>query len=217
MEKLALITEASSKFSKELAIEFAKNGFNLFLVGQDSSTLKEDINESCLKLNVKRKVFNSDVSHSISEIAAKNFDVVVNNIDFELKNYTYSNNYEDDLKVMSEKFFTVCKLTKLLLPKMLQAKRGKILNIVPLIKGETFKVYRSALLSFSLALQNELSESGISVTFVSLKNKFESFYQPKEYAQLPNQQKYAKEICKIALKKSLQREYFLDASKLSNI
>ena len=177
MEKWILINGASSDIGKELAIEFAQNGCNLFLVGQNSFGLKETIAKSCSKFGVETEIIDSDfsnfnpISKLNSSISEKNFEAVVNYSDFNFANGKSERNPDDELRMMSEQFFAICKLTKSLVPKMIRAKRGKILNVVPMLKGEIFKTYKSALLSFSLALGNELSESSVSVAFVSPKSK----------------------------------------------
>lgn len=208
MEKWVLINGVSDGPGKELAIEFARSGFCLFLIGENSSTLKKKLagfsHSNGIKIKVRTK--NSTDSDLITEVGKQLFDVVVNNTDLGLKGGQFDQNSEVEIKEMSEKFFAVCKLTKSLLPQMIEAKTGKILNIVPSPNGEIQSLYRSALLSFSSVLQDELSKHGISVTTVSptiLKGRF-----CQNFSDIFEAEINAKQICEMAKKKKIPAEYF---------
>lgn len=175
-DKWAIITGASSGIGKALAFEFARNNFNLFLTARGEAALEEIAEECRSEFNVDTEIFRADLSDSdstenlIEAISNRRFDVLVNNAGFGVKGDFLETNLDEELKMLDVQIAALLKLTKVVLPKMLERKAGRILNVAsvysfaPVPKQAVYSASKSFILNFSSALQNELKDSGVSVT-----------------------------------------------------
>lgn len=176
MNKLAIITGASSGIGKALAFEFAKNNFDLLLTARNEEVLRKVAEECELKFSIKTEIFATDLANenSVSElikfIANKKIDVLVNNAGFGVKGDFVETESEDELKMLDVQLAAMLKLTKTVLPQMIERKSGKILNVAsvysfaPVPKQSVYSASKAFILNFSSALQNEVKNSGISIT-----------------------------------------------------
>ncbi|HRH43219.1 MAG TPA: SDR family oxidoreductase [Pyrinomonadaceae bacterium] len=175
-EKWVIITGASSGIGKALVFEFAKNGFNIFLTARNENTLIQ-ISEKCQsKFRIKTEVFSADLADSnstdnlIKTILNRRFDILVNNAGFGVKGNFAETNIDEELKMLDVQLAAILKLTKAVLPKMLEAKSGKILNVAsvysfaPVPKQAVYSASKSFILNFSAALLNELKKKNIQVS-----------------------------------------------------
>lgn len=177
-EKWAIITGASSGIGKALAFEFARNEFNIFLTARNETALREIADECERKFGIKTEIFTADLADEnstdklVEAVSSRKFDVLVNNAGFGVKGNFAETNLSDELKMLNVQLAALLKLTKAVLPEMLAAKSGNILNIAsvysfaPVPKQSVYSASKSFILSFSSALQNEIKDSGISVTVV---------------------------------------------------
>ncbi len=178
IEKRAIITGASSGIGNALAFEFAKNGFDLFLTSRNKDALSK-VAEDCKKnFDVKAEIFPADLADDfstdklIAAIAERRFDVLVNNAGFGVKGDFAETSIDDELKMLDVQLAAMLKLTKAVLPKMLEAKSGKILNIAsvysfaPVPMQAVYSASKAFILNFSTALQNELKNAKIQVSIV---------------------------------------------------
>lgn len=175
-KKKAIITGASSGIGKALAFEFARNNFDLFLTARNESELNKIAAECREKFDVETEIFSADLSsldsieNLVSVIANKKFDVLVNNAGFGVKGDFAETEIDEELKMLNVQLAAMLKLTKAILPKMLEARAGKILNVAsvysfaPVPKQSVYSACKSFILNFSSALQNEVKDSNISVT-----------------------------------------------------
>lgn len=175
-----LITGASSGIGFELAHVFAKNNHNLVLVARSEEklkVLKSEIEKSSAvvaeviaidlsKQNSAEELFNAVRKKNI------NIDVLVNNAGFGDHGLflTADKNKIEEMILLN--ILTLTKLTKLFLPAMVEAKRGKILNVASTAAfqpGPLMSVYyatKAYVLSFSEGLYEELKGTGVSTTAV---------------------------------------------------
>lgn len=176
--KIVLLTGASSGIGRDLAICFAKKGFKLILVGRNASTLNELKTELEKQFNCQVNIIIQDLSitnaayNIFAQLMQDNIEVDIlvncaglgasgdfNNIDWELQQ-----------EILQLNIFTPTHLIKLILPGMLQRKYGKILNVssfAGFFPGPFENVYfaaKSYLISFSLALYEELRGTDVNVT-----------------------------------------------------
>jgi len=174
----ALITGASSGIGYELALLFAKNGHNLILVARQENKLVQLADELKKNYLIEIQIISLDLSHTnISEeifelIQEKSIHInyLVNNAGFYVKGAFYETPWEDEQKLIQLQCINHIQLTKLFLPAMLKQGTGGILNICStgsFVPGPYNAVYcaaKSFVLSFSEAIAEEVSGSGITVT-----------------------------------------------------
>ncbi len=178
MNKKVIITGASSGIGKALAFEFARNGFDLYLTARNETALREIAQECERKFNIKTEIFTADLSdlttidELVKQLENRNFDVLVNNAGFAVKGDFAETDIDDELKMLNVQLAAMLKLTKAVLPKMIAAKSGKILNVAsvysfaPVPKQAVYSASKAFIANFSSALQAEVAASGITVTLL---------------------------------------------------
>ncbi len=174
----ALITGASSGIGYELAKLCAKNGHNVILVARRENKLIQLATDLEKNYKIKTLIIPNDLSQINS--AKKIFDIVqeksitvnylINNAGFIVYGCFSETSWEDEQKMIQLQTLNLSYLTKLFLPGMLKLKKGGILNIgstgsfVPGPYNAVYCATKSFILSFSEAIAEELSGTGVSVT-----------------------------------------------------
>jgi len=175
---IALITGASGGIGLELAKLFARDGYNLVLVARSYDKLKTIADEFEKTHGIQVKYYSKDLSVSSApdEIGQSlksemiNIDVLVNNAGFGWCGEFVQMELTNALEMIQVNITALTHLTRLLLPGMIERKRGKILNVAstaafqagPLMA--TYYASKAYVLSFSEALSEELRRTGITVT-----------------------------------------------------
>ena len=173
-----LITGASSGIGYELAKLFARDGYYLVLVSRGQEALLYAAGTLKETYEVPVTVIVKDLSQPMAatEVAAElrarelSIDVLVNNAGFGMFGVFAEGNLTSELEMMQLNMVSLTHLTKLLLPTMLQRKRGKILNVASTAAfqpGPLMAVYyatKAYVLSLSEALADELRGTGVTVT-----------------------------------------------------
>jgi short-subunit dehydrogenase len=173
-----LITGASSGIGYELARLFAADGWNLALNARTKSRLEE----------VRRELTNSyraDVTilpYDLSDPAAPALiyqelqrlhivvDALVNNAGFGDHAPFADCGMEKQIEMVQVNVVALIHLTRLILPDMLKAGKGKIMNVAStaaFLPGPFMSIYyatKAFVLSFSEALSSEARDRGITVT-----------------------------------------------------
>ena len=178
MKETVLITGASSGIGYEFAKIFADRKCDLVLVARNESKLKEIKAELEENDNVKILVIVQDLS--TPEAAKKIFeeltekqiqiDVLINNAGFGEYGFFSQTNWEKEEQMIQVNIVSLSHLTKLLLPSMIERKKGKIFNVASTAAfqpGPLMAVYyasKAYVLSFTEAIANELKGSGVTVT-----------------------------------------------------
>jgi len=173
-----LITGASSGIGYELALLFAKNGHNLILVARQENKLLQLADD--LKRNYLIEILITSLDLSRTDAAEEIFGQVqeksihvnylVNNAGFYVKGIFSETSWEKEQKLIQLQCLNHTQLTKLFLPAMLKQGKGGILNICStgsFVPGPYNAVYcaaKSFVLSFSEAIAEEVSGSGITIT-----------------------------------------------------
>ena len=176
--KTALITGASSGIGLELAKIHASKGGNLVIVARSKNKLEE------LKANLEEK-YEIQVYVIAKDLAVPNaaidvfeetekqgikIDYLINNAGFGLYGKFEHTDWIKENEMIQVNITALTQFTKLYLPQMIARKNGKILNVAStaaFVPGPTMAVYcatKPYVLSFSEALNNEVSHYGISVT-----------------------------------------------------
>lgn len=173
-----LITGASRGIGYELAKLFARDGYHLVLVSRSQEALLYAAGILKETYEVPVTVIVNDLSQPLAatEVAAElrarelSIDALVNNAGFGMFGLFIDGDLTTELEMMQLNMVSLTHLTKLLLPPMLQRKRGKILNVASTAAfqpGPLMAVYyatKAYVLSLSEALANELRGTGVTVT-----------------------------------------------------
>lgn len=176
--KWAIITGASSGIGKALAFEFAAGGYNLFLTARNEAALSEVAEECSSKYNVETAVVAADlgcmdsIETLVAAITSKShrYEVLVNNAGFGIHGDFASTDIEQNIQLVNVQLTAALKLTKAVLPAMIERGSGKILNVAsvysfsPVPFQSVYGACKTFLLSFSSSLQNELQGTGVTVT-----------------------------------------------------
>ena len=176
--KWAIITGASSGIGKALATEFAAGGFNLLLIARNQASLAEVAAGCHDKHGVETEVAVADLAcaSSVESVIAtvrsrpRHYEVLVNNAGFGIHGDFASGDIEQNIQLLNVQLTAALRLTRAVLPAMVERRSGKILNVAsvysfsPVPFQSVYAACKAFLLSFSSALQNELQGTGVTVT-----------------------------------------------------
>lgn len=180
--KNIVITGASKGIGKAVAAVFAAEGANLFLCSRNEVQLYNTVAELQTKFsntNIKAKAFDLSVKEQaiafgnwVNETAGTTF-ILVNNAGSFLPGSVF--NEEDGLleKMMAVNLYSAYHLTRVLLPKMMEARAGFIFNICSIASmkayanGGSYSISKFAMLGFSKNLREEMKPYHIKVSAIS--------------------------------------------------
>ena len=100
------------------------------------------------------------------------YTVLVNNAGFAVKGEFAITNLEDELRLLNVQLVAMVKLTKAVLPQMIERSYGRILNVAsvysftPVPLQAVYGACKAFMMSFSNSLLNELKGSGVTVTTI---------------------------------------------------
>lgn len=176
--RFALITGATSGIGNGFAHELARDGINLVITARNETRLQEVKSELEARYSIKVKIIPRDLASpeapsEIFEILKQEgivLNVLVNNAGFNVYGKFEETDLEEELKMIRLHIVAVTELTKLFLRQRSRQAENMILNvssIAGLVAGPLVAVHfatRAYILSFSLALSNELQGSDVNVT-----------------------------------------------------
>jgi uncharacterized protein len=174
----ALITGASNGIGLELAKIHASKGDNLVLVARNKAKLDELKSELEKQYKISVYTIGKDLSaHNAAqdvydETKKQNIlvDYLINNAGFGDFGMFVETDWNKELQMINLNITTLTQFTKLYLQDMVKRKSGKIMNVASTAafqSGPTMAVYyatKAYVLSFSEAIDNEVSEYGVTVT-----------------------------------------------------
>jgi uncharacterized protein len=174
----ALITGASRGIGLELARLFARDGYDLVLVARSVDRLDRLGAELSARHGIRSRTVGADLASrdapgAIAETlkqAAVQVDVLVNNAGYGTYGPFANSDAQAELDMLQVNVVALTHLTKLLLPAMLARRAGRILNVASTAAfqpGPLMAVYfasKAYVLSFSEALAEELSGTGVTIT-----------------------------------------------------
>lgn len=178
MKKTALITGASSGLGIEFARIHASKGGNLVLVARSKDKMETLQTELQNQYGVSVSVITKDLSEQsapkaiFDELKSKRIriDYLINNAGFGDFGAFVESDWEKQLQMINLNITALTYLTRLFLPDMVANKSGRILNVASTAAfqpGPTMSIYfasKAFVLSFSEAIANELSGTGVTVT-----------------------------------------------------
>ena len=178
-EKHVLITGASSGIGYELAKLFAKDNYNLILVGRNRDTLNQVASEmSKLSGSIHTHIIVADLFEA--EAAKKIYDrtqelgitvnVLVNDAGQGEWGRFAKTDLQREISLVQLNIVSLMSLTKFYLKDMLERKEGKILQLASSVSKApspylaVYAATKAFVLSFTEALAEELKETGVSIT-----------------------------------------------------
>lgn len=178
MNKVALITGASSGFGREFCQIHAEKGGDLVVVARRKDKLEQLKTELESKFSINVTVIPKDLSlpHVPQEIydevkkANIQVDYLINNAGFGGIGKFHERDWGKDHSMIMVNIMALTELTRLFLPDFVKRNNGKILNVsssAAFLPGPLQAVYyasKSYVTSFSNALAEELYNTNITVT-----------------------------------------------------
>ncbi len=174
----ALITGASAGIGWELARQFAADKTNLVLVARRSERLEELAAQVRREHGVEARVVTADLGRPeapqsiidhLSSVGVT-VDVLVNNAGFGTLGPVAELDLRRQMEMVQVNVCALTHLTRLLLPGMIQRRRGGILNVASTAgfqPGPFMAVYyatKAYVLSFSEAVAEEVAAQGVKVS-----------------------------------------------------
>ncbi|MEW6705568.1 MAG: SDR family oxidoreductase [Pseudomonadota bacterium] len=174
----ALVTGASGGIGQEIARELAAAGYALVLVARDAARLARVADELAQAHGVPVQPLPCDLAQAgaveaLAQALAQGDivpEVLVNNAGFGVYGEHARTDWQAEHGMIELNVTALTALTKRLLPGMVRRGRGRILNVASTAAfqpGPYMAVYyatKAYVLSYSEALAEELSSSGITVT-----------------------------------------------------
>ena len=174
----ALITGASNGIGLELAKVHASKGGDLVLVARNKSKLDElktelenqykvsvyTIGKDLSAINSAQEVYDETTKQNIQ------IDYLINNAGFGDFGMFVETEWNKELQMINLNITTLTQFTKLYLQDMVKRRSGKIMNVASTAafqSGPTMAVYfatKAYVLSFSEAVNNEVSDKGVTIT-----------------------------------------------------
>jgi len=172
----ALITGASAGIGRELARLFAADGHDLLLVARRLAELQALCAELAQQHPIKARAIACDLSSPseltglLAEVRGLELDYLVNNAGFGSVGRFAALPAEREAAIIELNVTALARLTREVLPGMLERRRGRILNIgstagfQPGPYMATYYASKAFVNSFSEALAYETRGTGVSVT-----------------------------------------------------
>ncbi|OPH60253.1 oxidoreductase [Paenibacillus ferrarius] len=175
--KIVLITGASSGIGAEMARQFAAKGAIPILTARSTDKL-EDIAAS---LQGQNAVYAMDVTQTeqvnevIEQVIARfgRIDILVNNAGYGIFESFAGAPFAHFEEMMNVNYLGIVRVTQAVLPPMLKAGSGHIVNIASMAgkigsaKSTGYAATKHAVLGFTNSLRQELMRTGISVTAIN--------------------------------------------------
>lgn len=175
---LALVTGASSGFGKSITKKLIENGYKVIGIARRAEKLdkiKQELGDNffSLPLNLCEpvNVIEGKLSSLNGDFDLNNIDLLVNNAGLALGlELAHEANLDDWYQMIDTNIKSLVTLTRLILPKMVNNKKGLIINMgsiagtYPYPGGNTYGATKAFVDQFSLNLRADLAGTGIRVS-----------------------------------------------------
>jgi hypothetical protein len=178
MSEVALITGASGGIGEDLARLIAADGRDLVLLARSAPKLQTLADELSRAHQISATVLSVDLSapgaaDEVARTLAERrlaIDVLINNAGFGTHGDFAREDPAEQSRMLQVNVVALTMLTRLLLPAMIERRRGRVLNVASTAAfqpGPLMAVYyasKAYVLSLSLALSEETAGTGVTVT-----------------------------------------------------
>jgi short-subunit dehydrogenase len=170
----ALITGASSGIGAELATVCAGDGYDVVLVARQRAALDDLASKLSQAHKIAARTLIADLADPLAaqmvfeSVGA--VDILINNAGFGLRGAYAEIDWKAEARMIQVNITALAQLTRLYLPGMIARRSGRILNVAStaaFVPGPFMAMYYSSkafVLSFSLAVANELQGTGVTLT-----------------------------------------------------
>lgn len=174
---IAVVTGPTSGIGLGFAEEFARKGFDLVLVARDESRMAQlaarlhdqfGVSSEILPADLSVRVDVDRVAERLSD-ATRPVAALVNNAGFGLRGAFLATTVEDEQRLLDVHVVAVMRLSKAVLPGMVERGSGMLLNVSSVAGFLTAGSYSAAkawITSFTEGLHAELEGTGVRVTAV---------------------------------------------------
>jgi uncharacterized protein len=173
-----LVTGASSGIGRELAKAFAADGCRLILLARKRQALQLLADELRQTYKTQSEVLTADLAESSApsrvfehlHANGTRVDVLINNAGFGAQGQVVELPLERQLEMIQVNITSLTHLTRLMLPGMVERRRGGVLNVASTAgfqPGPGMAVYyatKAYVLSFSEAVAEEVAGRGVTIT-----------------------------------------------------
>lgn len=237
MKSWALITGASTGLGKDFCDLFAKDKINLVICSRGEEKLNQIANSLRQAYQIEVHVLATDLSDQQNVVTLVEFlnsknivlDYLVNNAGMGVYGKFSESSWQQEQQMIELNMTTVTHLMKRVIPVMLKNKKGKILNVASTAAfqpGPNMSIYfatKAYVLSLSEALNEELKNTGISITtlcpgptetefFKAAKMTSHKFADPRSKLMMTS-----KEVAEIGYKSLMNSERVVVAGILNKI
>lgn len=182
MNRIALITGATSGIGEATAEKFAREGINLILTGRRSGLLEDFKKRLIKKYDIQVIALNFDVRNNEEVVAAfntlnenwKKIDILINNAGLASGlDLIQDGDLEDWDKMIDTNVKGLLYVTKAILPLMIENGCGHVVNIASTAakevyeKGNVYCASKHAVDAISKGMRIDLLKEGIKVTSVN--------------------------------------------------
>jgi len=179
--KSAIITGASRGIGKAIAIQLAKDGYNVAISYQNSGESAKEVQKECEEFGVKAIIVKGDLSlekdcENLINAAMSEFgrvDILVNNAGITNDNLILKMNLEDFMQVIQTNLVSAFNCSRFVSKIMVKQRSGKIINIssVSGLYGNAgqanYSSAKAGLIGLTKTLAKELSKRNISVNAIA--------------------------------------------------
>jgi short-subunit dehydrogenase len=172
----ALITGASSGIGAALAKQCAAGGYDVVLVARRADMLAALARDLTAAHGIDAQVITADLAQEtapdelVRALNGRAIDILINNAGFGVNGPFVSTAWDDERRLLQVNVLALVRLTKLILPAMVQRGSGRVLNVAStaaFVPGPFMAMYyasKAFVFSFSLSIANEVKGSGVTVT-----------------------------------------------------
>ena len=181
MNKIALITGGTRGIGKQIALTFAKEGYNIALNYRTENEALKNTKKEIEANNVKCFAVQGDVTNFkdceqfVKQIVEEfgNIDVLVNNAGITRDTLLMRMKEEDFKQVIDTNLIGTFNVTKNVIGNMIKAKNGRIINISSVVgisgnAGQTnYSASKAGIIGFTKSLAKEVASRNITVNAVA--------------------------------------------------
>lgn len=215
-EFFSLITGASGGIGECFARALAARGRNLLLVARSEEKLQELAAELSSRNGVRVEAIPADLavrgaaSQLVETLRARNLaiNLLINNAGFGARGEFWKLSIERQAAMLGLNIHALVELTHLLLPGMIERRRGGIINVSSTASFQalpyttTYAATKAFVTSFSMGLAEEVRPYGIRVVTLCPGGTRTNFFEAGEYGvrNIPGGMQAPEEVVELALK-----------------